>query len=179
MEKEKVPQFTIAEMTIDMMDEVTDMRLESWLDTYVNEEVGVTREWLEARNQEQKAPKLQRLRRERFTSGKAHGTYNAWVALDGEGRVIGAATPFIDEDGRQHVGSLYVDKKWHGTGAAAQLMQKILEWFDSAKSVELGVVTYNERAKAFYRKWGFAEVPGSETLFVDKIPEIMMVKKGE
>jgi GNAT superfamily N-acetyltransferase len=87
-------------------------------------------------------------------------------------------TPYYDNHGIQHVGSLYVDKNWHGKGVGAALMQKVIEWFDPTKPIELGVAVYNERAKAFYRKWGFEEIPGSESLFADKIPEIRMVRKA-
>ena len=58
-------------------------------------------------------------------------------------------------------------------------MQKIIEWSDPTKPIELGVVTYNARARAFYKKWGFEEIPGSETLFDNKIPEIKMIRKGD
>ena len=61
--------------------------------------------------------------------------------------------------------SLYVDKNWHGTGMASELMQRVVDWFDDTKPIELGVVAYNERAKAFYKKWGFEEIPNTETLF--------------
>lgn len=89
------------------------------------------------------------------------------------------ATPYRDENGTQQVGSMYVDKNWHGKGVGGALMQRIIEWADPAKPIELGVVAYNERAKAFYRKWGFEEIPGSETLFDSKIPEVKMVRKGD
>ncbi|MNQ66715.1 hypothetical protein D3C85_812140 [compost metagenome] len=58
-------------------------------------------------------------------------------------------------------------------------MQKIIDWLDESKPIVLGVVAYNERAKAFYRKWGFVEIPGSEALFDNKIPEIMMSREPQ
>jgi ribosomal protein S18 acetylase RimI-like enzyme len=73
---------------------------------------------------------------------------------------------------------MYVATAWHGKGVGSALMQEVIDWFDAKKPIELGVVAYNERAKAFYRKWGFEEVADSESLFDDKIPEIRMVRKG-
>lgn len=169
------PQFTIAELTADTIDAGNRMRLQSWLDTYVNDELGVTREWIEARNAHQMSDEKRAQRLVRLNNPMSAG----WVALDKRGDVIGMATPHVDEEGRQHVGSLYVDKDWHGKGVGAVLMQKIIGWCDPTKPIELGVVSYNERAKAFYRKWGFEEIPGSEMLFDDKIPEIMMIRKGD
>jgi GNAT superfamily N-acetyltransferase len=169
------PQFTITELTAVTIDEGNRMRLQSWLDTYVNDEAGVTREWVEARNADQMSDEKRARRLERLGNPKSAG----WVALDQYGKVIGMATPHVDDEGRQHVGSLYTDKNWHGKGIGGALMQKIIDWSDPEKPIELGVVTYNERAKAFYRKWGFKEVPGSETLFDDMIPEVMMIRKGD
>ena len=168
-------QFTIEEMTADTVEQATKMRLESWLETYINEEAGVEREWIEARNKEQLSPEKVAMRRERLKNPNGA----RWVAKDPEGNVIGAATPYQDDHSIQHVGSLYVDKKWHGKGVGGALMQKIIEWSDPAKPIELGVATYNDRAKAFYRKWGFEEVPNSEMLFDDKIPEVKMIRKGD
>jgi GNAT superfamily N-acetyltransferase len=177
-EAERVPHFTVEEMQPDDIEEATAMRLRSWIDTYVNDEAGVTHEWIMQRNYLQAQPEKQQSRHERFLRGKQNGTFNAWVVRDSSGRIIGSTTPFIDEQGVQHVGSLYVDKNWHGTGVASELMQKVVGWLDPQKPIELGVATYNERAKAFYRKWGFEEVSGSERLFDDTIPEVKMIRKG-
>lgn len=174
MEKEPHSTFNIEEVTTANIDEATIMRLESWLDTYVNDDLGVTRVWIEGHNKLQMSEAKRQVRLERFNDPNCAG----WVAKDMHGRVIGITTPYIDDDGAQHVGSLYVDKEWHGKGVGGRLMQMAVDWFDPAKPIELGVVTYNERAKAFYWKWGFEEVPGSETLFANKIPEVIMIRRG-
>jgi GNAT superfamily N-acetyltransferase len=168
-------QFTIYEMTAEDIEPATRMRLQSWLDTYVNDEAGVTRDWIEARNKIQLSPERAEVRKARLDNPDCMG----WVAKDKSGMIIGAATPYRDEAGIQHVGSLYTDKTWHGKGVGGALMQKIIDWFDPTKPIELGVVTYNGRAKAFYEKWGFREVPDSETLFDNKIPEVRMIRKGD
>ena len=173
---EKEPKvFTIDAMSLDDIEAATHMRLESWLDTYVNNDFGVTHEWIEARNQEQLSSERMERRRERFDNPKTA----AWVAKDSHGEVIGVTSPYVDENGTQHVGSLYVDKEYHGSGIAGQLMQRAIEWFDASQPIEVGVVAYIERAKAFYRKWGFMEIPNSEVLFADKIPEVKMIRKGD
>jgi len=166
--------FTITELTAETIDEANEVRLQSWLDTYVNEEAGVTREWIEERNKAQMSDEVRARRLERLNSPNCAG----WVALDVAGNVVGMTTPNVDDLGVQHVGSLYVDKNWHGKGVGSALMQKVVDWCDSAKPIELSVVSYNERAKAFYRKWGFVQVPGSEALFDDKIPEVKMIRKA-
>ena len=175
-ENEPQPKFLITKMTADDIEAATLMRAESWLDTYINDEIGVTRKWIEERNLLQLTPEKNELRKERLSDTIHHA---GWVAKDSFGKIIGSTTPYIDEDGRQDIGSMYVEKNWHGKGVSTALMQKAIDWFDTTRPIELGVVKYNERAKAFYRKWGFEEVPNSETLFADKIPSILMVRKGE
>lgn len=175
MDAEMEKTYKVAQMTIDDIEPANDMRLQSWLDTYVNEELGVTRQWVESRNQTRVTDASRKDRRERFEQYMANHTMNAWVARD---QNIGATTPYVDSRGVQHVGSLYVDAKWHGKGVASDLMRNVIGWFDSQKPIVLGVVAYNRRALAFYEKWGFEIEPGSETFFEDKMPEIKMVRKG-
>lgn len=178
IENEPQPQFLITEMTVGDIEPATRMRLQSWADTYINNSAGVTSEWIEQHNQVQLSPEKQKSRQERFLVGKQKNTFNAWVAKDSKGNIIGSTTPFIDEDGTQRVGSMYVDKEWLGKGVGNQLMQKVIGWFDSAKPIELTVVSYNERAKAFYKKWGFEEIPGSIVLHDGGvIPEIRMIRR--
>ncbi|HEY2385216.1 MAG TPA: GNAT family N-acetyltransferase [Terriglobia bacterium] len=51
----------------------------------------------------------------------------------------------------------YIDRQWHGSGLASELMQLCLEEARqrSFKTMYLGVWENNERAKAFYKKWNF------------------------
>ncbi len=170
--------FTIEELRPDDVEVITVLRYESYADAYVNEELGVTRKWLNERNSRYYSPEYIQSWRDRYEAGKGNGTIMAWVARAKNGKIIGFATPFIQPEGIRRVGSLYVAKAWYGKGVGNALMSKVVEWHGPVETIELHVVSYNERAKAFYRKWGFEEVPGSETLFAYKIPEVMMVRKG-
>lgn len=77
---------------------------------------------------------------------------------------------------------LYLDKKWHGKGIADGLMQKCLEYCQalSAKILWLGVWERNQRAQAFYRKWGFVEC-GSHyfQLGNDSQRDLVLIRKIE
>ena len=172
MEQNQEYNFDVQPITPDMVDEATEMRLQSWVDTYVNDDLGITKEWIEARNREQMSDERRQARLERLN--QPNSAY--YVARDNNGKIIGVTNPYVDEEGAQHVGSLYVDKDWHGKGVSHALMQKVIDWSDKNKPLELGVVIYNKRARNFYRKWGFEEVPNSETLFDDKIPVIKMIR---
>ncbi|RYZ05147.1 MAG: GNAT family N-acetyltransferase [Myxococcales bacterium] len=62
---------------------------------------------------------------------------------------------------------LYVERAWHGRGVAQELMSCIEREARQrgARTLWLGVWERNERAKAFYRKWGFEDV-GSHVFLV-------------
>jgi ribosomal protein S18 acetylase RimI-like enzyme len=55
---------------------------------------------------------------------------------------------------------IYVDRPWHGRGVAQALMAAMLEHARNggADRVWLGVWEQNLRARAFYRRAGFADV---------------------
>lgn len=110
--QQTTPTFTIVRMTSDDVELATKVRLQSWLDTYVNDEAGVTREWIEARNQMQRSPEKVEAWQKRLSDPNVAG----WVAKDEEGRVIGMATQDRDEKNVQHIETMYVDKAWHGKG---------------------------------------------------------------
>ena len=58
----------------------------------------------------------------------------------------------------------YVDRPWHGTGAAAQLMGTVRQVAAElgATSIWLSVWERNPRARAFYRKSGFEDVGAAD-----------------
>ena len=81
------------------------------------------------------------------------------------GQIIGYAM-LVRHDGAADVelSKFYVLADRHGSGAAARLMQAVLEWAQTsgAQTLTLGVNRRNERAQAFYRKQGF-EITGTRT----------------
>ncbi len=54
----------------------------------------------------------------------------------------------------------YVDRRWHGRGVAAALMDRVKAEARArgAKTLWLGVWEHNQRARAFYAKCGFVDV---------------------
>lgn len=122
----KLKKWQIAAPTLKDVKALIDMYNQSWLDTYENIEVGVTKEYLEgvARARcfgDGKKRQLDAIK----DSGKNPDRYIR-IAKDTTGRVIGMI------DGRRDKGAyelerLYVDKDWHGTGLAHDLWQNLLE----------------------------------------------------
>jgi ribosomal protein S18 acetylase RimI-like enzyme len=98
--------------------------------------------------------------------------------VDDQGEIVGIIAPFRN-DTMQRVGAIYVTKAFQGTGLAQKLMDQIIDWADPHRPLDLEVASYNERAKAFYRKYGFIEDANSEHIVHDLIPAITMIRKGD
>lgn len=157
---------------------VARMVAQSWIETYVNKKYGVTEEWVKKRTGSRLTLDAIRARQQKLLNNIGNPDVGAFVAKDKTGNVIGMTAPYRDNDGKQQVGALYVDKEYHGKGVAGKLMKKVFDWAKPDEPIYLGVAIYNDRARAFYRKWGFTEIPGSEQLHDNTIPEIIMVKEG-
>ncbi len=67
---------------------------------------------------------------------------------------------------------LMVEPSFHGAGVGAALMQAGVEWLGERKPLWLNVISYNERAIAFYRRFGFEIDPNATTSHV--IPHKIM-----
>ena len=75
---------------------------------------------------------------------------------------------------------LYVERAFHGTGLARELMERVLELARcvGAAAIWLGVWEHNPRAIRFYRRFGFTEV-GDHVFVVGTDPQrdLVMVRR--
>jgi ribosomal protein S18 acetylase RimI-like enzyme len=71
---------------------------------------------------------------------------------------------------------LYVTQEMHGRGVAQTLMQDMVERShrEGFDTIWLGVWEHNERAKAFYSKWGFLET-GSHIFQLGSDPQTDLI----
>lgn len=76
----------------------------------------------------------------------------------------GAAPKCVSSPRPVELWRFYLDRPWHGTGVAGQLMRAVLAEAAAtrATAVWLGVWERNPRAIAFYRKFGFVDVGAHE-----------------
>jgi len=171
-------EIVIRELRMEDAEAIRRFHRKSWLDTYPNEEAGVSREWVEQTTDEWLTPEKMEESRRIFQSilDNPENEYYRLVEVDGEvlGFVHGMRR---DDEGKQRVG-IYIDKSLQGTGIAQRLFDGLFDFLDLNKDVVLDVVSYNERAKGFYRKNGFEVVEGSEFLFKDVMPSVKMVRRG-
>lgn len=91
------------------------------------------------------------------------------VAESAEGALIGYAIvrqapdetpPCVTGERPVELARIYVEHGWHGRGVGESLMRGVLERARErgAETLWLGVWEHNQRARAFYARWGFREV---------------------
>lgn len=167
----------IRDTTLDDVPKLRAMHGASWRKTYPNKEHGISQEWVDAHTFAWVTPEELEKSKEYFKGVFGNPSHLHKVAIY-NAEVVGFIH-VIENEEKYYLGAFYVDEQFHGTGLAQRLMEIILQWTGSQKPIYLEVVAYNERAKAFYRKYNFSEVPGTEALLAEKIPDITMIRKGE
>lgn len=148
----------------------------SWLDTYVNEDLGITRQFI-------LESQLKYLSYEFYETDCKFEYYKNTndnlhvVAVDSKDIIVGFLHCRRSED-KQTLDGLYVLPEFKGTGLAYEFAERFNDWENNNMDTELGVCEYNTRAINFYKKLGF-EPNGVKYKIRDKIPCIDMVKKNE
>jgi ribosomal protein S18 acetylase RimI-like enzyme len=85
-----------------------------------------------------------------------------------------------DAAGRLEIERLYVRDDWQGTGLGAALMRGILALAEQlhCTAVVLGVWEKNEKAKAFYQRFGFREIGQHEFHLGQDVQTDLVLRKG-
>lgn len=157
--------------------EIINMHNKSWLDTYPNKEYGISQGYIEDMISNRLTPKGVAQRRDNIQRSYDDPTYFLRIAKDSKGDIVGFIDGFFEDD-KYELAGLYTARHTHGTGLAIDLWHSYQTWADPAKSIWLTVVTYNHRARGFYRKIGFAELPETERSYGEShIPIIDMERK--
>ncbi|MBI4032629.1 GNAT family N-acetyltransferase [Candidatus Berkelbacteria bacterium] len=158
-------------------EEMVHVHNQSWLETYPNEEHGISEEDIRHRLAAKAEGKVERYRK--MIETQRDSDHAAFVARQ-NGTTVGIALPYVEGDGRRRLGALYVLKRAHGTGAGSQLLGRALQWHGN-NDVYLQVTSYNERAKRFYEKHGFEFTgkEGFEEVGDVKMPVMEMVRRKQ
>jgi GNAT superfamily N-acetyltransferase len=164
---------------------IRSVQAQTWLATYPNAELGITREGLrrhlEGENGERIADRIARTRNriEVHAAEPARGCDFVAVLA---GEIVGFTAPFVESTGRRRVGALYVLPAVQGSGIGHDLLERNLAWHGDDQDVYLNVAAFNERAKRFYARHGFVFTgqPQDDELAIDGVvmPELEMVRRG-
>jgi ribosomal protein S18 acetylase RimI-like enzyme len=172
----KQPSIEILDATPEDVEGILDVQKETWLATYPNEELGITKEEIESRF----ANTQERIERWNKILEQQGENSHTWVAKESQ-NVIGFSSANRKEEHRLQ--AIYVSPEYHGKGVGRQLATKVLKWLGDDKDIYVNVASYNINAIEFYRKLGFEEVdpiPESAAAKLPSgkiIPEITMARK--
>lgn len=106
---------------------------------------------------------------------KDDGILAGFVIMDrspGSGRQGDRGDPAMPE-----LDWLIVSPDYQGKGVAGRLMEQALAWVGSGVPVQLGVIHFNARAIAFYKKWGFEDT--GRIVGRHQIPRRLMVRASK
>jgi len=173
-------KITVRKMTTDDTKPIRQLHRRVWLDTYPNQDAGVSYDWVNEKTEAWMTPEALDNSKKRFQSilDDEDNQYYRVVEVDGKIRGFVHGSRLDSETGEQTIDAIYIDKSLQGTGVAQQLMDDLLKFLDTSKDTWLEVASYNGRAKAFYQKYGFKVVEGSGFRHKDDIPCVKMIRKG-
>ncbi len=138
-----------------------------WIDTYPNEELGITVEAIKERIAKYITPEFITSLQESMKDP----SQRTWLAKDA--KIIGYCTAKKKENLNQ-VEAIYLLPEYHGKEVGKRLIEAALEWLGNDKDILIEVASYNGRAIRFYEKYGFKKngVIGNS----GEIPTIQLVR---
>jgi ribosomal protein S18 acetylase RimI-like enzyme len=79
------------------------------------------------------------------------------VSANSDGPSVAYCISTVSTDGAGEIDSIFVEEHLRGQGVGTELMRRALAWLESMKvtSKIVSVMTENEEALAFYRRFGF------------------------
>lgn len=169
------PRPLIVKPTLDDVEGYRRVQARGWLDAYPNEQAGVPLEWVKQRTENWLTPEELELSRERVRAILEDSENQFLYVAKVENRPVGMVCASKIDD-NQRLEAIYIDKEYQGTGLAQELLDTVLACLSSEKPITLEVISYNKRAQRFYEKNGFKVVPGSDHLYKEVMPSVVMVR---
>ena len=162
---------------------ICDIRDRAWLKAYPNDELGITvddvRLMAQGPNGEYVPRRIAYLKEQFGEDDSAETTFVAKL----DGKVVGFIDPRIDEQNRRRVGAIYVAPEAQGKGIGCKLMNQVLDWYGRDRDIYLEVVSYNQNAINFYKRFGFVQTDAvvlpeaGRPSYLKTLPQIEMVLK--
>ncbi|MBI3231713.1 MAG: GNAT family N-acetyltransferase [Candidatus Doudnabacteria bacterium] len=177
LESESGRNITIQEAKPEDAATLVEINKISWLDTYPNQALGITRQDIEARYSNM-AERIATMNKTLL--GEQNDTKHTWVARNEYG-IIGycIVTKDTNPDVPNQFRALYLLPGVRGTGTGRKLMETGFSWLGNDKDIRLEVTTYNENAINFYKKMGFEDTgeKGEYEVNGKKMPVSFLIKK--
>lgn len=171
---------TIQKPTKEDVRGVQEVFYKTWLATYPNDEVGVTKEDIEEKFKNRNSDENIKLRTEKYLNIPNNELF--LVAKD-DTKVVGIFI-FVKKEDYNQLQAIYVLPEYQGKGIGMMFWNKAKEFMDNDKDTLVQLATYNKGAEIFYKKLGFVD---TEKRFSDEkykmpvsgviIPEMEMILK--
>ncbi|MGI8636910.1 MAG: GNAT family N-acetyltransferase [Segetibacter sp.] len=173
---EQPKRFIIEKAALEDVDPIGEAQLQSWRETYPNEELGITKEWIEEQVGFLTEKAGNDFRRKTIVEAMQPTSPTLYLVVkDKNGSVYG----FLHVT-RKEVDAcfdaIYLTKDVQGTGIAQELMQKALDFIGDLP-IELEVASYNKRAIAFYESYDFKIIERKKEFHKGKIPLVAMMRE--
>jgi ribosomal protein S18 acetylase RimI-like enzyme len=157
---------------------------ETWMDTYQNEEHGITADMIRARQYDPDGSisreKIALTERSIADSDFVRRIFTARM----NGEVVGVSSVSDPEIGKRKINTLYVLPNVQGMRIGSALLETGLGWLDRREAdVYLKVATFNQKAINLYTKYGFiptGPVPVEDQMQFDNgiiLPELEMIRR--
>lgn len=160
---ESEPQLILKRATMADIHGILRVQKETWIATYSSEELGISREDIVSMDLEGKKQR-ERVKRHIESQGEKG---SIWVAKEGD-EVVGFSHAEKEQE-MHELRAIYVLPHLHGKGVGRLLMESTMEWFGTEKPVYVWVAASNQRAVAFYKKFGFATTGKAENLPLETV----------
>jgi GNAT superfamily N-acetyltransferase len=127
----------------------------TWLDTYPNTEIGITREDVEEMYKDRLTPEKKAQLLENLKNRIADPNIHSFCAKDGD-VVIGTVT-LIQSLEFDKLQTIYVLPEYQGKKIGYGMWTEISKFFTKGKPVKVEVAEYNTKVIAFYERLGFKD----------------------
>ncbi|MBV9978207.1 MAG: GNAT family N-acetyltransferase [Hyphomicrobiales bacterium] len=141
--------FLIRPARHDELASIRDLLVETWHDTYdaiygAERVTAITNEWHAL---------------DRLVRALGRQSHAFLVAEASDGTLLATASATLGNDGLVTLARLYVRPGCQGRGLGTAMLRACETWFPQGRLMRLEIETKNARARAFYAKRGFAELP--------------------
>lgn len=139
--------------TVEDIAQILEVKALSWLDTYLDEERGISKADIERHVSKSLNgdPELVEKKTEQLLHPPTKSA--CWIVRD-NGLVVGYVWPVVEKSGRNRVGGLYLRPEYKGKGIGTILMSEVINFF-KGEDIYLEVAHNNVGAIGFYKKLGF------------------------
>jgi diamine N-acetyltransferase len=177
MAGEEMMTVQVHDATPNDADGIRQVQQYTWLATYPNAELGITKEDIEAffhASSSEEAVKRGQVWQQRINSDPL---VHLWVAKHAK-RIAGFC--LAKKEGTQNrIQAIYVLPEYQGTGIGKRLLQTALDWLGSQQEVVLTVASYNQQAINFYSRFGFVPSGRPAHSRVAKLPSGAVIPEIE